>query len=159
MCVCRRSALLAIGGYDERIAYGEDLDVSYRMLLHGKAAYNSTVYGMYYVQDAENRAMQKTIPLERYLPFYIEKYADARYANPDFRKFVDKQIVAMIYPYVTNKQYIKDITRITDSLNLSELSPTDRLQLQSPRLYGILSRLYQPLLWLKRQIYKMFVKN
>ncbi|MBR1809834.1 MAG: glycosyltransferase family 2 protein [Paludibacteraceae bacterium] len=146
VCVCRRSALLAIGGYDERIAYGEDLDVSYRLLLQGKAAFNSKVCGMYYVQDSENRAMNKSIPLDKFLPYYIDKYEEARQHNAVFRKFIDRVVMGMMEPYIyanTNDEIVKKI------LSKLELTRKDKFNVAHPHIYRCFTLLYQPLLWLK----------
>lgn len=135
VCVCRRSALLKIGGYDERMAYGEDLDVSYRMLLHGRAAFNSTICGMYYVLDAENRAMNKTIPLEKYLPYYIEKYTPERAANPDFRRFIDKTIISLLEPYLFVPDEKENVKKIVQIVGVNMLSRRYKIYVCVKKLY------------------------
>ncbi len=140
VCVFRRMALLNMGGYDERMSYGEDIDVAYRMLLNGRAAFNSKVYGMYYVQDAENRAMNKTIPLERFMPYYIEKYASYRAENITFRRCFDRLMIGMLYSYRLNGEYKEAVHRIVGQLVLREQPLTWRMRIYTPHLFWLLER-------------------
>ena len=84
-CCCRKSSLIELGGFDERMMYGEDLDMWFRLLLVGRGVMDTRIMA-YYNQDVTDSLMQKRIPLEKHLPFFIDKYADARKNNEDFRQ-------------------------------------------------------------------------
>lgn len=64
-----------VGLFDERIKYAEDNDMWFRII----AMYDVAFYDKYlvsYVQDSENRALNKPILLKYFLPYYVDKYRD-----------------------------------------------------------------------------------
>lgn len=64
-----------VGLFDERIKYAEDNDMWFRII----AMYDVAFYDKYlvsYVQDSENRALNKPIVLKYFLPYYVDKYRD-----------------------------------------------------------------------------------
>lgn len=64
-----------VGLFDERIKYAEDNDMWFRII----AMYDVAFYDKYlvsYVQDSENRALNKPIVLKYFLPYYVDKYHD-----------------------------------------------------------------------------------
>lgn len=129
-----RANLIVIGMFDTRMTHGEDLDVWWRLLLLGKGAYDSAVLA-YYRQDAENRAMNKQIPLEKHLPFYIEKYAEARKKNENFRRFFDREVIYRLYPYLFDKQYRKQAKLLAKKLDYSLQKWTMKFRMNFPFLY------------------------
>ena len=129
-----RAHLIEIGMFDTRMTHGEDLDVWWRMLLIGKGAYDSTILA-YYRQDAENRAMNRMIPLEKHIPYYIDKYAEARANNIEFRRFFDREMIYRLYPYLFDKQYRKQAKLLAKKLDYSLQKWTMKFRMKFPYLY------------------------
>ena len=101
-------AIEKVGGFDNRIIYGEDIDLWYRLMLEFPCAYEDMVLS-YYRIDAENRACEHTFPLKIHIPYYIDKYAKYRAANKDFRRFFDEQCLYRLYPYAVSGEYIDEL--------------------------------------------------
>ena len=90
-CVNKKDAI-EVGFFDTRMTHGEDIDMWWRlMLLHGGVSYMKPY--AYYIQDAENRAMHRLAPLQKHIPYYVDKFAEARAHNADFRQFFDREMV------------------------------------------------------------------
>lgn len=64
-----------VGYFDERIKYAEDNDMWFRIIARYLVAFYDR-YMAFYLFDAENRALNKPIPLKYFLPYYVDKYAD-----------------------------------------------------------------------------------
>lgn len=139
-CVAKREALLRIGGFDERMAFGEDLDVWWRLLLIGSVAYDKRILS-WYLTDAEDSAMTKPKPLEKHIPYYIDKYADARAKDATFRKFFDTQMIYRLYPYLFTRQYRKTARQIAKSFDYSQLKWSMHFRMACPYLYRLYERL------------------
>ena len=106
----------------------------YRVILNYPVVYNTQVL-VYYRQDAENRAMHKKIQLQDYLPYYIEKYAEYRKNNKDFRIYFDHEMLGRIYPYFLKDRKNKDIRRILKQINLSEQKLSYRVKFKFPKIF------------------------
>lgn len=139
-CVVKREALLQIGGFDERMAFGEDLDVWWRLLLIGSVAYDKRILS-WYLTDAEDSAMTKPKPLEKHIPYYIDKYAEARQNNVHFRHFFDREMVYRLYPYLFDPKYHKEAKRLSRKLDYSQLKWTMHFRMVCPHLYRLYERL------------------
>lgn len=140
-----KALLLELGGFDTRMTHGEDLDMWWRLLLaKGGAQYTKPL--AYYVQDSENRAMQKTdnglFPLEKHLPYFIDKYTVARNENAAFRKYFDTQMIYRLYPYLLDNRYKKEARRLARLLDYTQLRWSMKFRMYWPRLY-------RGYLWLK----------
>lgn len=133
---CKKEELLAIGMFDTRMTHGEDLDVWWRLLLRGKGAFDSTILA-YYRQDAENRAMNKVIPLEKHIPFYIDKYVEARAMNCEFRHFFDKEMIYRLYPYLFDKHYRKQAKNLAMQMDYSLQKWSMKFRVSCPYLYRV----------------------
>lgn len=135
-----KTALNAIGGFDERLVYGEDIDVWFRLILeYGGVFYNKCL--AYYRQDAENRLMNKHIPLEKLYIFYFEKYKKYREETPDFRHFIDQECMWWLFPYYAENPKDNDVLRILKQIDLSEYKWSFRFRFKFPKLYKILKGL------------------
>ena len=130
-----KSAVEHIGGFDNQVIYGEDLDLWYRLMLNFPAVYEDKVLA-YYRVDAENRAMNNVIPFEKHLPFFIEKYATYRAENADFRRYFDLQCLYRLYPYVLMPEYRADLRRVLRQIDFSQQKLSMRLRFRLPRLYN-----------------------
>jgi len=122
--------------FDERMSHGEDMDVWYRMMLKGKAAFDNRVLA-YYCLDTENRAMERLIPLEKHIPYYIEKYQETRESNVAFRKYYDQEMIYRLYPYLLQKQYRAKAKKIARMYDYTLQKKSMRLRMQYPYLYNI----------------------
>ena len=138
--VIRKDVFEKVGYFDERMKYSEDLDMWYRTLLNYPVVfYNKTL--AYYRIDAENRAMYKEIPLQYFLPYFIEKYDTYRFQNPDFRKFINRFCLEAVFPhYVINKKN-PDVIRIMKGIDLSEQKWTYRFRFLFPGLFRFMLKL------------------
>lgn len=137
---CRKEDLLAIGMFDSRMTHGEDLDVWWRLLLRGKGAYDSTVLA-FYRQDAENRAMNRVIPLDKHIPFYMDKYAEARASNKEFRRFFDREMIYRLYPYLFDKRYRKQAKLLAKQMDYTLQKWTMKFRMNWPYLYKLYTKI------------------
>lgn len=143
---CRRQSLLTIGMFDERISYGEDIDVWWRLMLHYPAAYYNKSLAIYRF-DEDNRLMNKQILLEKLYICYFEKYAEYRKENLAFRRFIDQECMWWLYPYYKQSPQDKDVQRILKQINLDEYKWTFKLRFSYPLLYALY-------MWLKNVLHK-----
>ena len=127
-----RARLVEIGLFDTRMTHGEDLDVWWRLLLCGKGAYDSTMLA-FYRQDAENRAMNRVIPLDKHIPFYMYKYAEARANNKEFRRFFDREMF--------DKRYRKQAKLLAKQMDYSLQKWTMKFRMNWPYLYKIYNKI------------------
>ena len=131
---CKKSAINKLGGFDARMTYGEDCDMWYRLLLEGKGAIDTQVLA-YYNKDTLTSLTKYAYPLEKHIPFYIDKYDKAREENPDFRRFFDEQMVYRLYPYLFIKDYRKQAKLLAKKLDYSLLKSSMRFRMKYPHLY------------------------
>ena len=139
-----RALLMEIGLFDTRMTHGEDIDMWWRLLLSGKGVFDNRVLA-YYRQDAENRAMNKLIPLEKHIPYFVEKYAEARANNVDFRRYFDREIIYRLYPYMFDARYRKDAKRIAKQMDYSLQKWTMKFRMVCPRMYRMYEKLKKKL--------------
>lgn len=134
-CVNKKDAI-EVGLFDTRMTHGEDLDLWWRlMLLHGGAS-DKRPYA-YYIQDAENRAMHRVAPLEKHIPYYIDKFEDARKGNKEFRWFFDKEMIGRLYPYLFEKKYKKEARRLAKKMDYSLQKKSMKWRMVFPHLYRL----------------------
>ena len=139
-CCVNRADAIEVGLFDTRMTHGEDIDMWWRlMLLHGGAVDKRPM--VFYIQDSENRAMNKIIPLEKHIPYYMDKYANAREINPEFRRFFDKEMIYRLYPYLFTKQYRKEARRLAKKLDYTQLKGTMHFRMLFPHIYRIYQKL------------------
>lgn len=136
-CVNRKDAI-EVGLFDTRMTHGEDIDMWWRlMLLHGGAS-DMHPYA-YYIQDAENRAMHRVAPLEKHIPYYIDKFEDARRADKEFRWYFDKEMIGRLYPYLFEKKYRKEAKRLAKKMDYSLQKKSMRWRMVFPHLYRLIA--------------------
>ena len=135
-----RARLLEIGLFDTRMTHGEDIDMWWRLLLSGKGVFDNRVLA-YYRQDTENRAMNKLIPLEKHIPYFVDKYAEARANNEDFRRYFDREIIYRLYPYMFDAHYRKEAKRIAKQMDYSLQKWTMKFRMLCPRMYRMYEKL------------------
>lgn len=138
-CV-RRADAISVGLFDPRMTHGEDLDMWWRLMLLNGGACDTRPYA-YYCQNAENRAMHHAIPLEKHIPYYMEKFNNVRAANADFRRFFDREMIYRLYPYMFDVKYRAETKRIASQFDYSLQKKSMKWRMQYPHLY----RFYQKL--------------
>lgn len=129
-----------VGGFDNRIIYGEDIDLWYRIMLEFPCAYEDNVL-CYYRIDAENRACEHVFPLKIHIPYYIDKYSIYREANKDFRRFFDLQCLYRLFPYAATGEYNDELKQCLEPIDWSLQKPSMRFRFRFPRLYNLYRRL------------------
>lgn len=134
---CRKTALEEVGMFDERIAYGEDLDVWWRIMLKYPAAFSNKPLATYRF-DEGNRAMTRTKPLGKMHINYLEKYAEYRRNDDAFRHFIDKECMWWLFPYALENKNDPDVRRILGQIDLNEYKPSFRLRFRFPKLYSLI---------------------
>ena len=92
-----------VGYFDERIKFAEDNDMWFRIIARYPVAFYDR-YMAFYLFDAENRALNKPIPLKYFLPYYVDKYQDFKH-NVVFYKWINRWAANHIRLY-----YFGDIT-------------------------------------------------
>lgn len=133
---CRKSVMQTLGLFDERIQYGEDVDIWWRIMLEHPAVYSNTELAIYRFDEA-NRLMNYVIPLKKLYICYFEKYAHYRKQNSAFRHFIDKECMWWLYPYYVRDRNNSDVKRILKEINLSEYKWTFKLRFRAPLLYHL----------------------
>lgn len=98
----RKEVFETIGYFDERIKIAEDIDMWWRIIAVYPVAFYDK-YMVYYQQDAENRALQKNIPLNVYLPYFVDKYK-----APIFKNNATFYRYAMLWTANTLKRYMEN---------------------------------------------------
>ena len=137
---CRKSALEEVGLFDERITWGEDIDVWWRIMLAHPAAYSNRPLAVYRF-DEDNRAMNAQIPLERLYINYFEKYSAARAACPAFRHFIDRECMWWLFPYFSKDPRNPDVRRILSQIDLGEYKRSFAFRFRHPKMYSAYQRL------------------
>lgn len=141
---CRKSELVRLGGFDERMMYGEDCDMWYRLLLEGKGVVDTRILA-YYNKDVGNALTRFSMPLEKHIPFFIDKYAEARKNNAGFRHFFDEQMVYRLYPYLFDETYRKTARQLAGKLDYSSLKRSMRFRMRHPYFYRFFRRIKESL--------------
>lgn len=136
----RKDVFDTAGYFDERIRWGEDIDMWYRVILNYTVAFDSEVL-VYYRQHAENRAMKKIVQMNAFLPYYIDKYAKYRRQNKDFRIFFDHEILGRIYPYFVTNKKDDDVQRILKQINIFEQKKSYWLKFKWPLIYSFFKKI------------------
>jgi len=138
-CCCRTCTAIQIGGFDIRMTHGEDYDMWWRLIFVGKLAFYNQTF-VYYVQDSENRAMHRMPLLEKYIPFYIDKYKEEREKNVSFRKFCDDELARRLYPYLFDSETKKIAQDLLRRIDWKLLKPSLYWRMRFPRLYALYKR-------------------
>ena len=136
-CCCKKDAITKLGGFDERMMYGEDMDMWYRLLLEGRGVLDTKIMA-YYFKDANNCLTQFNMPLEKHIPYFIDKYDEARKNNADFRRFFDQQMIYRLYPYLFDEKYKKQAKQLGKKIDYSQLKKSMKFRMRFPRIYRFL---------------------
>lgn len=130
-----------VGMQDERMAYSEDLDFWYRIILHAKVVYCDKVLA-FYNKDAENRAEQDFhahFNIKRRMEYYLEKYVPYFEGNPLFARFISLRAAWLILQegyYFGDKYDRKATDKIVKYLAYEHMPYKYRLIFRTPRFIG-----------------------
>lgn len=125
--------------FNENLTHGEDLDVWLQLMHKGPAVfYNKTL--AYYVQDAENRAMNKVPPIDKHIVTVISQYEQYRKVNASFRKSFDTHMIYFLYEYMFTP-YKKEAKKLAKLLDYSQLKFTLKFRMYYPNIYRLLMRI------------------
>ena len=136
-----KDRLMRIGMLDTRMTHGEDLDLCWRLILDGGLVRDSKCCAFYRV-DAENRAMNRVAPLEKHIPYYVDKYVELRSQNADFRRFFDSQMIYRLYPYLLDMKYKREASKIAQKFDYSQLKWSMHFRMLFPRIYYFLRKCF-----------------
>lgn len=131
-----KKRLMEVGLFDTRMAYGEDLDMWYRLVLAGGMVVCNKVLA-FYRQDTENRAMHRVIPLEKHIPCYMNKFAEARKADMEFRRYFDREMIYRLYQYLFIPEYAEIAQRLAKQIDYSLQKKSMKWRMQWPYLYRL----------------------
>lgn len=105
--IVSKSALLNVGGFDERIDMGEDIDLWIRLAYnHNIAFYNKII--AHYNQDGPNRAMNKLHDFKRNYLYYTDKFKKWETEDNEFRLFINKNRISHIVEVFKNYPHEKN---------------------------------------------------
>ena len=85
--------------------------------------------------------MHKTPPLNKHIPYYIDKFSDAREQDIEFRRFFDRQMIYRLYPYLLDKQYSREACRIAKKFDYSQLKWSLHFRMFFPKTYYFLHKI------------------
>ena len=115
-----KKAFERVGGFDNRIIYGEDIDLWYRIIANYPVAFYDR-YMAFYLYDAENRAMNRKQEMRYYLPYYCDKYANYKGIEP-FYTFIQRWCAVKIKEcYFKQKSQRMDAKEAAKRLDYSVL--------------------------------------
>ena len=135
-----RQRLIDVGLFNTKMTHGEDIDMWWRLLLSGHGAYDSKVLA-FYRQETENRAMNKVIPLEKHIPYYIDNYAEERKNNISFRRYFDREMLYRLYPYLFDSKYKNQAKQLAQKLDFSIQKKSMKFRFNYPWIYKLYEKI------------------
>jgi glycosyltransferase involved in cell wall biosynthesis len=137
--VIHKDVFNKVGLLDERIHFGEDLDILYRILFEFQPAfYNKNV--AYYRTDAENNVLSKTKPIDQRFFYYINKFKKERVRDADFRKYFDHLTLAFMYEHRLKNESPEIVDIILEEIDFSLQKSRWKLVYAFPGLYRLYRR-------------------
>lgn len=139
----RREVFDRVGMFDERIKYAEDSDMWFRIIACYPVAFYDR-YMVFYLYDAENRAMNRKRMLKNWLPYYVDKYKDPLFKQDKvFYQWVMHWAACRIkLVYFNDAEQYEDARVASRKLDYSQLPFKYRFELLTPY-------------WLGRFVYKL----
>jgi len=126
-----------VGMFDERIKYSEDSDMWFRIIANYPVAFYDR-YMVWYLFDAENRAMNRKRMLKNWLPYFVDKYKDPIFChNRVFYRWIMQWAATRIkYIYFNIPEQHNDAKIAVHKLDYSQLSIKYRFELLMPYWIG-----------------------
>lgn len=117
--IVSKQDILALGGFDERMSIGEDLDLWFRMILNYQVSYYNKVLAHYNL-DAINRAMKNKHDFSRSYLYYIDKYKKWEKDNREFCIFINlHRCIELVNILANYKIKRKDLNHYIQTINYS----------------------------------------
>ena len=137
----RKEVFDKVGIFDERLKYSEDIDMWYRIIANYPVAFYDR-YMVWYLYDAENRAMNKKRLLKYWLPYYVDKYKDPLYKhNKVFYRWIMRfSGVRIKQIYFNDKEQHEDAKKAAQKLDYSQLPWKYKILFYLP--YRVARKLY-----------------
>ena len=130
--VIKKEVFDKVGYFDERIKYAEDNDMWFRIIATYPVAFYDR-YMVFYLFDAENRALNHKIMLQDYLPFYVNKYRAYR-ENKIFYTWINRWSANIIrrYYFDLKRNQLEDARIATTKLDYSVIPYKYKLLFKAP---------------------------
>jgi glycosyltransferase involved in cell wall biosynthesis len=135
--VIRREAFDNVGMFDERIKYSEDSDMWFRIISNYPVAFYDR-YMVWYLYDAENRAMNRKRLLKYWLPYFVEKYKDPLFKHDKaFYRWIMRWAGVRIKKIYFNDPAQRDDAEVAArKLDYTQLPIKYRFELLTPYWFG-----------------------
>lgn len=135
--VVKREVFDDVGFFDERIKYAEDNDMWFRVIANYPVAFYDR-YMVFYQFDAENRALNKTIRLRYFLPYFVDKYSEYKTKNKSFYIWVNRWSSQHIrkYYFGNNKEQQLDARVAVRKLDYNVLPKKYKILYKYPYFIG-----------------------
>lgn len=118
--IMRKSVVKNIGGYDESLTRGEDIDLWFRIALKYRVAFYNIPLAIYRWQT-ENRAMHKMIDKKKCLIWNLDRFEEEEKSNSHFKYMLDNWRLAHINNYLTGwSTEVYEITPLLKDMDLSK---------------------------------------
>ena len=133
----RKEVFDKVGMFDERIKYAEDSDMWFRIITNYPVAFYDR-YMVWYLYDAENRAMNRKRLLKYWLPYYVDKYKDPLFNHDKvFYRWVMRWAGCRIKDiYFNDPEQHEDAKIASRKLDYSQLPIKYRFELLTPYRMG-----------------------
>jgi len=132
--VIHKSVFNEVGLFDERVDFGEDIDMNLRVLLkYDPAFYNRNV--SFYRVDAENNVKNKIKPIDRCFFYYMDKFSEERAGSITFRKYYDRITLALMSHHLLYGMSKNEVSAILNEVDFSLQPFKWRLLYTFPKLY------------------------
>lgn len=120
--IFRKDAFLEIGGFDETLSRGEDIDLWIRFALTRKVAFYNRPLVIYKL-NAENRAFNNPVTKKQCLIWNLNRYSQFEKSSEEFKEFLDNWRLAHVHNYLTGtSNEVTEIGSILNSINLKNKS-------------------------------------
>ena len=137
--VIHKSIFSEVGLFDERIFFGEDLDILYRIIFrYHPAFYNKNV--AYYRIDAENNVVKTVKPIQKRFFYFIDKYEKERAESVEFRQYFDRLVLAFMYEHRLKNESSDVVDNILEEMDFTLQSSKWKLVYAFPGLYKFYRR-------------------
>ena len=118
--IMKKEKFDTLGGFDENLSMGEDIDLWFRCALKFPIVFYNKVLAIYRI-NSENRACDKNHQLTKTFLAKTYKYLQNNNLPSDFKKYLRKYIANNIAPYYFSKDY-PEVKHLKSELNKNELS-------------------------------------
>ncbi len=131
--IFRKDSFNEIGGFDNKLSKGEDIDLWIRFALKKRVAfYNKPL--IIYKLDSENRSASRKDSKDNYLIWNLNKYEKYEKENQNFKDFLDQWRLAHINNFLTgNSHEVDEIYSLIKSIDLRKQSIIWKILKYTPR--------------------------